>query len=217
MLKRMICMASCVATLCCMSASSGCAPEDDVAVELEGLLSRLKARGRNPEGQKRIESALSMRRNDIVDPAPILLGGGLAKRAQTGQWNFSGLLYDEDQDILGWGVREEYRTADGKKDVLVEEYPIFAHLEQGDVLWNFVWPVHIRDSGQQTDAQAWQQFRAEGKGPVASGAQGRDEYARMLPPTYVSLPEPDSVDIFVYVYDKAGNRSEPVELLMPRK
>jgi hypothetical protein len=155
-----------------------------------------------------------MYKNNVVDIQPILINAGLSCIDSSGQWFVRVSLYDEDKDVLGWGICEEHRTSEGDERTLVEEYPVFIHNRQLDdePLRFFQRPVYIRDSNQRKDTQLWQRFCDEGKGPLESDARTREEYTRTLPPVYISIPDPNALAVSVYIYDEAGHKSDAVRV-----
>ncbi len=207
-----------VVAVMCSFVLSGCrrSEPDPVAAELARLVSVTGLGGptdsQDPNVAKRAGLALSMYKNNVVDVQPVLIDAGLGIIDSSGQWYLRVALYDEDKDVLGWGISEEHRTSEGDEKTLVEEYPVFIHNRQleDEPLRFFLRPVYIRDSNQRKDTHLWQRFCDEGKGPLESGAQTLEEYRRTLPPVYISIPEPNAVS--VYIYDDAGHKSDPVRV-----
>jgi len=122
--------------------------------------------------------------------------------------------FDEDRDIVGLGIREEYNDANGLKTLLTEEYPAFVHRMSSELLLSRPCPVKIRDGDQRKDAQCWDEY-VNGEGIDVSRLQSKKHWIETLPPVWTSIPEPNRVDVYVYVYDKAGHKSDPLKLPPP--
>jgi hypothetical protein len=118
---------------------------------------------------------------------------------------------DEDKDVVGFGIREEYTDVNGLKTVLTEEYPAFAHQMGSEVLPLRLCPVQIRDAGQRKNEQRWGEY-VKGEGIDVSNPRATELWRETFAPVWVSNPEPNKVDVYVYVYDKAGHKSDPLKL-----
>lgn len=188
---------------------------DPLVVWLEDLNETAKASNRGDVAQ-RCELCLSKWQNRTLDPEPILV------RVVFGWVTGSGMhllldAYDEDKDVVGFGIREEYTNANGLKTVLTEEYPAFVHRVGAEVLPPRLCPVQIRDGEQRKDAQRWGEY-VKGEGIDVNSLRAIERWTETLPPVWISNPEPNKVDVYVYVYDRAGHKSEPLRLaaLPPR-
>jgi hypothetical protein len=197
----------------CLIAGSGCECEgskdraqDPVVTELERHRSSKDAAIR-----ERIELALSMRENNIMDSQPVLIVANAVYSAGYQKDMLYMMTYDEDRDIIGIGIREERGPADREKSIFVEEYPIFVHYPRGGPLQYRNVPIHFRHSGQRKNDQQWQDY-VEGKGFDKDSITNRTRFWETLPPIYLSVPEPNNVDVFVYVYDHAGHKSDAFRL-----
>jgi hypothetical protein len=157
--------------------------------------------------------ALEKWQNGVLDPEPILLGAQLSKSSKDQRPYLAVLTYDEDEDLAGIGVEEQRSDAnDLTTEAVVEEYPIVAHLNQPDVTRFLRVPVHIRDSGQRKDPNAWDQYVAH---PLdyRTGTERIERWRQDLPPIWISAPKPHTVNVRIYIYDRAGHRSDAVEVL----
>ena len=164
---------------------------------------------------ERTDLALSKWRNHKVDPEPILIFALLSSPAGVSQVDLAFGAYDEDKDIVGIGVKEDYTDANGSKTSRLDEYPAMAHRRQDTVVVLCRLPVQIRNAGQGMERQRWQDY-ANGEGMAADAAPLAGDMTasrRTLPPVWVSLPEPNRVDVYVYAYDRAGHKSDPVRLV----
>jgi hypothetical protein len=187
---------------------SGCR-RDPLVDALERDKEEAKAKGFR-EFEEHSELALSRLRNRVIDPEPILLIALLGR--ETGSGRYLHLeTFDEDRDILGLGIREEHTDVNGLKTVLTEEYPAFVHRMTSEVLLSRLCAVKIRDADQRKNAQLWDGY-VKGEGIDVSSLQSRDYWIETLPPLWISIPETNRVDVYVYLYDKAGHKSDPVKL-----
>jgi hypothetical protein len=179
----------------------------------EGL--KALSEGEGPDGKipgvrERAKLALSKWQNQDTDPEPILFWAGIAQPGKA-----LGLLFhDEDMDVIGFGIDQYYVDANGTRQVLVEEYPVFVHFQWSDVGPLKIVPMQVRNSGQRADKERWNSYM-KGEGIDPNMAMSREYWMENLPPVWVSVPEPNVVDVNVYVYDRAGHRSESVRLLNP--
>ena len=199
---------SLLAAVMLLAVISGC-KRDPLVVWLEDLKETAKASNRGDVAQ-RCELCLSKWQNCTIDPEPILV------RVVFGWVTGSGMhllldAYDEDKDVVGFGIREEYTNANGLKTVLTEEYPAFVHRVGAEVLPPRLCPVQIRDAEQRKDAQRWGEY-VKGEGIDVNSPRAIERWTETLPPVWISIPEPNKVDVYVYVYDRAGRKSEPFRL-----
>ena len=70
--------------------------------------------------------------------------------------------------------------------------------------------MKIRTANERKDEKLWQEYVSE------DPLENIEEYVpweERVPPIYISIPEPDKVDVWIWIYDKAGHKSEPVKLL----
>jgi len=197
----------CVIVICAMLLMScGCAKQEDGTVQ---ELERIKMSMKDAEAKSRIVTALSMRQNNVVDPKPVLIMAGVGGDKEETFLHMA--TYDENVDVIGLGVCEEWNTVDGRRDSLVEEYPVFAAHSLDGVLSYSKVPVELRDSGQRKDEELWRIY-AEERGSKENSLRDSASNGK-IPPIYVSIPEPNDTDVFVYVYDRSGHKSDSVRLL----
>ena len=156
--------------------------------------------------------ALAQWQSRALDPKPLLLYAHLGRPVQREQVRLGLLFFDEDKNVLGIGVKEQYLDGSGFRRELREEYPVFAHLVWREVLNSPNIHVSIRDAGQQKDPQAWAAY-SEAEGIDEERVRKSQSYYRAtLPPIWISAPDPNRVNVYVYVYDRDGHRSEEVEV-----
>jgi hypothetical protein len=166
--------------------------------------------GKMPGVKERARLALSRWQDQAINPEPILFWADLSRPVTALAINF----FDEDMDVIGFGIEEHHIDPNGTKQVLTEEYPAFVHFQWPDVGILKIVPIHVRDAGQQADTKKWDDY-AKGVGIDMNLEMSREYWKETLPPVWVSIPEPNVTDVCVYVYDRAGHKSEPVELMAP--
>jgi hypothetical protein len=189
---------------------SGCR-RDDVVSSLNLIKEKAKAKGRGAD-EKRVEVALSKWHNRTVDPEPILITAVMNKPIGNEDMYIGMFTFDEDVDVLGLGINEEYTDVNAIKTTVTEEYPVFAHRMKPEVVDLRLFPVQIRDDGQRKDKQRWDEY-IKGEGIDINTVRRLKYWRETLPQVWVSIPEPNTVKVYVYIYDKAGNKSEPIKLL----
>lgn len=195
----------------CLIVGSGYGCEDRKDDARDPIAAELESHLKSPTAGERAQLALSMHKNGVVDPQPILIAAGAAYSDDFKRDTVLIQQYDEEKDIVGIGIREERQGTDHAKDVLVEEYPVFTYYSSAGILQYRSVPIQFRRSGERKNEQQWQDF-LEGKGFDQSFASDAERFWKTLPPVYVSVPEPNKVDVFVYVYDRGGHKSNPVRL-----
>lgn len=165
--------------------------------------------------KERIELAISLRQNGVVDSQPILLSADIIDDADLGggQVGFAIALafYDEDEDVVGCVIREERAAPDGSRQALVEKYPVLMYYPTDGPLQVRYVPIQVRTSDQQKDDQQWKEYTETDRRGKISARGGMEYFLETLPPVYVSVPEPNHTDVLMYLYDQAGHESDPVE------
>ena len=159
--------------------------------------------------KNRAESAISKWKNRIVDSKPILICAGLEKPYGIDKKILALIIFDEDRDIVGFIITEKYLEPDGEKTELQEDYPAYVHDENIAAVDAYWFKVQIRDKKQQKDEKLWKEYEDTNLEELTKENVREDT----LPPIWISIPEPNKVDVWVSVYDKAGHKSEPVKLL----
>jgi len=162
--------------------------------------------------QKRAQTALSNWQNGILDPEPILVSALLEHPVGREQVFLRLMTFDEDGDIAGFGINEQLICADGSKRELMEQYPVFIHrggfFVGADII---LVPVQIRDAGQQKPEQQWQEYLG-GEGIAMDKIKSADYWRDTLPEIWVSIPDPNIVEVDVHIYDRSDHKSQPVRL-----
>jgi hypothetical protein len=193
----LIVLLSATAILGCMPANT---PEQDPNAYVAMNLTNWRAP--DSGAKQRVQLALSKWQNGVLDREPILLAQGAPVP------DLALFAFDEDKDLLGIGVIERYKDGVERS----EEYPVYVHARPFRVMDKRPVPVHLRDKGQQKDESLWEEYIRGDKIDKWSMRHVDGYYQDTMPPVYVSLPDPNNVDVRMYLYDRHGSKSAPVEL-----
>jgi len=166
--------------------------------------------------EKRIELALSKWQNGRLDREPIMLWAQLGKPIGMETKDLTFFTFDEDKDIVGFGIVEEYVDANGLRTTLTEEYETTGNgpYPPDTSVQAFIFPVQIRDAGQRKDVQKWNKYLEAKSNDVKAGRElppiGKAWH--VMPPIWISIPEPNHVYVYVYVYDRQGHKAERIRV-----
>jgi len=191
---------------------TGC-KRDPALSELNRLKENAIKKGFDVDEQ-RVELALSKWQNGRLDSEPILLCAELAKPIGMETKDLAFYIFDEDKDIVGFGIVEEYVDANGLSTTLTEKYDTVGNgpYPPDEAVQAFVFQVQIRNAGQRKDVQQWNEYLEAKSRDVEAGRElppvGKAWHIR--PPIWISIPEPNRVDVYVYVYDRQGHKSERI-------
>jgi hypothetical protein len=166
-------------------------------------------RGPDSAADQRARLALSKWQNGVIDHELILLTATLARASKERPLVVTLVAFDEDKDLLGFGAVEKCKDGTERS----EEYPVYVHLKQLGVIDTRAISVQVRDKSQQKDESRWEEYIRGKKIDEWSLKHVHNYYTDTMPSVYVSLPDPNSVDVLIYLYDRGGNRSPPVELI----
>jgi hypothetical protein len=148
--------------------------------------------------------ALEGWKNEVLEPDPILIHAGYGlKHAEDGGGLFL-TMSDEDYDFAGFGIREFHKQSDSTVAVVEEEYPIFP---QPKIRCFQLIAFKERKTLLDTkDDEAWINY-------VNKGADRLFIYrGQEYPVVWISVPNPPTVEVEVWIYDLGGHKSEPVPL-----
>jgi len=197
-----------------MLAAGGTGCKHDPALrELNRLKENAIKKGFNVEEQ-RVELALSKWQNGRLDSEPIMLRAELGKPIRMEIKNLTFFTFDEDKDIVGFGIVEEYVDANGLRTTLTEEYKTTGNgpYPPDEAVQAFAFQVQIRDAGQRKDVQQWNEYLEAKSRDVEAGRElppvGKAWH--VMPPIWISIPEPNRVDVYLHVYDRQGHKSERI-------
>lgn len=135
--------------------------------------------------------------NRVLDPEPVLIHAGYGQKRNKDYRLFL-TMSDEEYDIAGIYVREVHKQPDGQILTIEEDYPLFVRSSIGHFqLVRF----QERDNHQRKNDKAWANY-------LETGEWG----SRREPTVWISAPNPPIVEVELWIYDFAGNKSEPVSL-----
>lgn len=183
--------------------------EDDRQVRFN--INKIKASTNHSASTKeRASKILSKWENGIIEPEPIIFFAFLTDVSNedgTISDTLAYYSYDEDKDILGLGIREEYILGENQTKIIEEDYPVYIHDNKmkHPISAGFV-AVDWRRDGKVKDQQKWDKFINK-KNIIWD--KPMDE---IVPPVCVSVPESNKIDVWIWVYDRQGNKSEPIRL-----
>ncbi len=196
---------ACAAAVCFVAAISltGCKDDSPKLSDMEKASSHsmrflLK---RSPPYSEQLQKAANLWENGVCDPEPILFDAILAK------WDSSDTVFgiissDEDNDLQGIIVREKHAA-----DIFEETYPVFVGGGfQVPIYAGGITMARIRTQNQRKNEELWEQYAA------LAAEVGENEPLPAAPPLWISIPEPNEVEVWVQLYDKAGNKSNQVKL-----
>jgi hypothetical protein len=186
---------------------------DPVLDELNRLKEKAKAEGYS-DVQQHSELALSKWQNNTVDPEPILITSHFGNPIDNKHIYLGLITFDEDKDVFGLGISEEYIDANGLKHTLTEEYPVFVYRMKPEVLDLHLFPVQIRDVNQRKDSQQWDKY-IKNEGIDVNMIHELNYWRKSLPPVLISIPEPNTISVHTYIFDQTGHKSDTVKLLPP--
>jgi hypothetical protein len=221
-------------------ALAGCRRAKEDAIREYGLELAAKYLADMPESasaavRERAAAACSKLENGIVDEGPVLVLAELSA-FDDGRAFLQIVCIDEDEDLRGLRVVEEFVDSNGTRTILKEDYPVYVAwaLTQIKEICAFLvtqikeicaFLVDVRTEGQRKDEQSWKDYAIETLDDlVRKTVDDREtDYLslrdlpekvglELIPPICLSVPEPNRVKVLVSAYDRAGNASEPVEL-----
>ena len=166
--------------------------------------------------EKHAELALSKWQNGRLDRESILLWAQLGKPIGMETKDLTFFTFDEDKDIVGFGIIEESVDANGLTTTLTEEYETTGNgpYPPDEAVQAFAFPVQIRDAGQCKDVPQWNEYLEAKSNDVKAGRElppiGKAWH--VMPPIWISIPEPNHVYVYVYVYDRQGHKAERIRV-----
>jgi hypothetical protein len=194
------------------------------------LLEEWSRRSWPPDAKERITSAINKYKNKMVDPIPILIRAVFGK-VEPEEFKLYLAIFDEDEDLLGFVIREELKDPNGIVTTLEEDYPIFAH-DPGVCVANAYggFKIFARKDEKRKDEKVWEDYLkmdfdakvsqlelpSSSKNWYENEVEKYDRIFQLLeslqPAIFISMPNSDKLKVWIYVYDKAGNKSNTIEL-----
>lgn len=163
--------------------------------------------------RKRAESALA---RSALPSEPFLVRAMLYDSPLDKTIILHPVAVDRPADLAGVTIKEERKAADGTVSTITEDYPVYTrYLSAPQEPPQWTW-VTIRTESQEKDYGLWEEYLLDTIDWLIythiQGHVGNRDHGLTIPPVWISIPEEDVVRVFVAVYDRAGNRSDYVEL-----
>lgn len=182
-----------------------------------------------PDADERFSLAISTYKNNTMDPVPILLVAFLSKPIGSEEVNLGVVVLDEDKDMQGFVIKEESQDPNGTANILTEDYPAFVHHPCIIGVNSYIFPISIRKNGQLKNNKLWTEYLTmdfDAQVKQIKVPKSGDWFAEVgeywdrvyklwnesLPTIYTSIPDPNELNIWMHVYDKAGNKSNSIKL-----
>jgi hypothetical protein len=195
----------CILLILCVSACERSPANDDGEVILKDSISScealLKDHNLSEKARATVKSVLKKRKDNVIDREPILVRASLAQPRKRESVYLALWISDEDADTKGVGIREIVRKPDGKPIVHEETYPVFTH-DSLILAYEYILPVALRRRDEGKEEESWKWFLDTPNAP-----------ATMTPDIWISIPKEGERDVEVWVYDRAGNKSEAVPVV----
>ena len=208
---------------------TGCERKPKLSFTDMDILDKWSRKPWPPDAKERITSAINKYKNKMVDPIPILIRAVVGKIGPE-EFELYLAIFDEDEDLLGFVIREESKDPNGIVTTLEEDYPIFAHYPAvcvTNIYGGF--EIFARKDGQRKDEKAWEDFLMMDFDAKVSQLElpssknwYEDEkkkydsiyqlWRSLKPAIFISMPNSEKLKVWIYVYDTAGNKSNTIEL-----
>lgn len=218
--------------------SYGCRnSQDEKLAPIKSFLSDyLKNHPTWPEDAKeRTRITLAKCENKTLGPEPVLLMALIGRAQGSERPDMSMLIVAQNENVIGVGIREDCNDSNCCWKTIEETYPAYIHNMRVDKVNISLIPLHIRNNCQKKDESTWAEyinldyyklgkdyiqqharehsFELNGKFYYSVSDVSAAFWESTLPPVWVSKPEPNKLDVWVWVFDKAGNKSEPIKLI----
>lgn len=204
--KRLVKLPLHIALLFMICLTLGCSKEKDVRRMIaenscKDILDNPVIKERTRKLARKVLEAWN---NRVLDPEPVLIHAGYFKKPNEKCSRLFLTMSDEEYDIAGIGVREFHKQLKSNTTVVEEEYPIFPEPKIGH--FQLIAFEERKALSQGKDDEAWNNY-------LNSRADRLFIYRRReYPVVWISLPNPPKVEVELWIYDFAGNKSEPVSL-----
>jgi hypothetical protein len=180
------------------------------------------------DDKERIITTLSKCENNTLELEPVLLQAYMMRAEGYERPDMILTIVDQNEDVIGIGIREDCHDSNCCWNTIEESYPVYIYCLPFDRATTGVIPLHIRTNCQQKDGKAWDEYvnldynklckeylQQQVKPPEFFSIRSslEDFWERTLPPVWVSMPDPNKMDVWVWVFSKSGNKSEPIKLI----
>lgn len=215
---------------------TGCRKDPQISDHYITILERWARRPwLSPDAKERVSLAIATYKNKTVDRKPILINAAIGNPVGSEEIMLYLDVLDEDEDILGFVIREELQDPNGTLTTIEESYPIFAHYPGVGLVLTYAFEISARNGEQRKAEKLWTdhlmnfdaQLKAEQIKPPPGSSGGWDwideysEYSNRVfqlwrssvPTMFISIPDPDKLIVWVHIYDRAGNVSNSVKLI----
>ena len=171
----------------------------------------------------RAKTALTKMENGSLDKEPILLMAVIYCGEPNNQPNVDITYFDENNDLRGLHIKERYIDPNRSITTLEEDYPVFVNTLYTPTTMSTNFPIHFRNKNQHKDEYLWLEYVnrnldelirlniEERKNDVSRNRVKNLKFEK-TPPIYISIPDPNRVEVEISVYDREGNESDRIEL-----
>ena len=171
----------------------------------------------------RAKTALAKLENGILDTEPILLLAVISLVDPNNQPILDFIFFDENKDLRGLRIKESHINSSGSITTLKEDYPVFVNELDTFATSSAFFPIHFRDKNQCKDKQLWLEYvnrnldelirlNIDERKQDISNRRLKNVKFEKTPPIYISIPDPNRVQVEISIYDREGNESESIEL-----
>jgi len=171
----------------------------------------------------RAKTALTKLENGSLDTEPILLMAIIYLADPNSQPYVDITYFDENNDLRGLRIKERYIDSDGSITTLEEDYPVFVNTLNTLTTMSSYFPIHFRDKNQCKDKQLWLEYvnrnldelirlNIDERKQDISSTRLKNVKFEKTPPIYISIPDPNRVQVEISIYDREGNESDSIEL-----
>jgi hypothetical protein len=174
--------------------------------------------------RSRAKSALEKLDNGILDTEPILVQAIIDVVEPNNEPALFIIFFDENKDLRGLRIKERYTNSDRSTTTIEEDYPVFVNTLDTIVAAYVRFPIHIRDKDQRKDKCAWLEYANRNLDELihlniderhrdSSDTRPQGIPFEKTPPIYISVPDPNRVDVEASIYDREGNESDSIDLI----
>lgn len=169
------------------------------------------------------KTALTKLENGSLDTEPILLMAAIGISDLNNQPQVDIIYFDENNDLRGLRIKEHYIDSNGLMTILEEDYPVFVNRLNTPTTNSEYFTIHFRDKNQCKDEHLWLEYVNRNLDELIRlnidkrQSDTLDTHLKNLPfektpPIYISIPDPNKVQVEISVYDREGNESDSIEL-----
>ena len=177
---------------------------------VEDVIRRVVINPNMPSSAKdRANYVLSLYNNGIIDNKPVLIVCGISQIVGSEDPVIELIFYDENDDVVGFGIKEIIED-DTTDDTMQNEYPVFYHNK-------FSSNIHIRNFDVKLLTKENSKTLSDVKGEWDNFTKLNLDLSTYepvpIPTIYVGDLQKYGHEALAWIYDKAGNKSDPVRLI----